>query len=77
MKPSFIPPRAQRELREVVRYRVTLVEERAAEANRIAKVLEGANIKLASVATDILGKSGRAMLAAMVNGTTDPEQLAD
>ena len=75
VKPSFIPPRAQRELREVVRYRVMLVEERAAEANRIARV--GANIKLASVATDILGESGRAMLAAMVNGTTDPEQLAD
>ena len=54
---------------------MTLVEERAAEANRIARV--GANIKLASVATDILGESGRAMLAAMVNGTTDPEQLAD
>jgi transposase len=76
ISPSFIPPRAQRELREVVDYRGSLIAERAAEANRIAKVLEGANIKLGSVATDILGKSGRDMLAAIVGGTTDPEALA-
>jgi transposase len=76
LRPSFIPPRPQRELRELVRYRISLIEERADEANRIQKVLEGGNIKLGSVATDILGKSGRAMLQAMAAGTTDPETLA-
>ncbi len=76
LRPSFIPPRPQRELRELVRYRISLVEERADEANRIQKVLEGGNIKLGSVVSDILGKSGRAMLQAMAEGTTDPETLA-
>lgn len=76
ISPSFIPARAQRELRELVRYRSTLIAERAAESNRIQKVLEGANIKLASVASDVLGKSGRDMLAAIIDGTTDPETLA-
>jgi len=74
--PSFIPPRPQRELRELVRYRISLIAERADEANRIQKVLEGGNIKLGSVVNDILGKSGRAMLQAMAAGTTDPETLA-
>lgn len=76
LRPSFIPPRPQRELRELVRYRISLVEERADEANRIQKVLEGGNIKLGSVVSDILGKSGRAILQAMAAGTTDPETLA-
>ncbi len=77
LKPSFIPPRPQRELRELVRYRLSLIEERADEANRIQKVLEGANIKLGSVVTDILGKSGREMLAAMAAGCDTPEELAE
>src|SRR6516225_5259271 len=76
LKPSFIPPRPQRELRELVRYRISLIQERGDEANRIQKVLEGGNIKLGSVVSDILGKSGRAMLQAMAAGTTDPETLA-
>ncbi len=76
LKPSFIPPRPQRELRELVRYRISLIEERADEANRIQKVLEGGNIKLGSVVTDILGKSGRAMLTAMATGPSSPAELA-
>ncbi len=77
LKPSFIPPRPQRELRELVRYRISLIEERADEANRIQKVLEGGNIKLGSVVTDILGKSGRAMLTAMAAGPSSPAELAE
>ncbi len=77
LRPSFVPPRPQRELRELVRYRTTLVRERAAEVNRLQKTLEGANIKLAAVATDITGTSGRAILAALVAGTTPPAALAD
>jgi transposase len=73
---GFIPDRPQRELREVTRYRTTLIHERANEVNRLQKVLEGANIKLSSVATDILGKSGRAILEALVGGTTDAAALA-
>lgn len=76
LRGSYIPGREQRELRELVRYRKALVRERSAEANRLQKTLEGANIKLASVASDVLGKSGRAMLEALVAGTTDPEVLA-
>lgn len=77
LKPSFIPPRPQRELRELVRYRISLIQERADEANRIQKVLEGGNIKLGSVATNILGKSSRAILDAIVAGTSTPEALAN
>ncbi len=77
LKASFIPDRPQRELRELTRYRVSLLQERSAEVNRIHKTLEGANIKLAGVATDILGKSGREMLDALVAGETDPAVLAD
>lgn len=77
IKASFIPPRAQRELRELVVYRSTLITERASEANRIAKVLEGGNIKLGGVVTDILGKSSRKMLAALAAGVDDPKALAD
>ncbi len=76
LKPSFIPPRPQRELRELVRYRTSLIRERANEANRIQKVLEGGNIKLGSVVTQILGKSGREILGAMAAGTSTPEVLA-
>jgi transposase len=77
LRPSFVPDRAQRELRELTRYRTSLVRERTAEANRLQKTLEGANIKLAAVATDILGVSGRQMLAALVAGIEDPMALAE
>ncbi len=77
LRPSFIPDRAQRELRELVRYRRSLIQQRAQVINRIQKVLEGANIKLASVASDVVGVSGRAMLQAMVAGTDNPDALAD
>jgi transposase len=76
LRASFIPDRPHRELRELTRYRTTLVHERANEVNRLQKVLEGANIKLASVATDILGKSGRDMLETLVAGTADATALA-
>jgi len=76
LKASVIPPRPQRELREIVRYRQSLVQERVAEANRIQKILEGANIKLASVISDILGKSGTRILQALAAGETDPAALA-
>jgi transposase len=73
---SFIPDRAQRELRELVRYRRSVIQERAREASRIQKILEGANIKLGSVASDVLGVSGRAMLRQIIAGVDDAEQLA-
>jgi transposase len=73
---SFVPDRPQRELRELTRYRTSLVRERTAAANRLQKTLEGANVKLASVATDIMGKSGREILAALVAGETDGTVLA-
>jgi transposase len=62
LRGSFVPPAAQRELRDVVRYRKRLIEDRAREANRVQKVLETANIKLASVVTDVLGVSPRSVL---------------
>lgn len=77
LKPSFIPPKPQRVLREMTRYRSTLVQERTRIVNRIQKGLEGANIKLSSVATDIMGVSGRAMLAEIAAGQTDAELMAD
>ena len=77
LKPSYIPARPQRELRELTRYRRSLVQERSREANRIQKVLEGANVKLGSVATDLLGVSGRAMLKAMSQGEDDPKRLTE
>jgi transposase len=77
LRASFIPPRPERELRELVRYRTSLIRERASEINRIAKVLEGANVKLGSVSTNIGGVSGRAILTALVEGMVDPEALAD
>jgi transposase len=73
---SFVPDRPQRELRELTRYRTALIQERSAEVNRLQKTLEGANIKLASVATDVMGTSGRQMLAALVAGATDGATLA-
>jgi transposase len=76
LRGSFVPDRDQRELRELTRYRTSLVRERTAEANRLQKTLEGANIKLAAVATDSLGVSGRAMLTALVDGATDTAALA-
>ena len=76
LRASFVPDRARRELRELTRHRTSLVRERVAAANRLQKVLEGANIKLAAVATDILGKSGREILAALVGGSTDAVALA-
>ena len=76
LRASFIPARPQRELRELTRYRTSLVQERSAEVNRLQKTLEGANIKLSSVATDIMGKSGRDMLAALVAGRSDAAALA-
>jgi transposase len=76
LQPSFIPDRAQRELRELTRYRKSVIEERAREANRIQKVLEGANIKLGSVISDVLGTSGTRILRALARGETDPAQLA-
>ncbi len=76
LRTSFIPPRPQRELRELTRYRSSVRAERADEVNRLQKTLESANIKLASVASDILGLSGRAMLEALVAGESDPGVLA-
>lgn len=76
LRASFIPDRGQRELRELVRYRRSLVQERTREANRLQKVLEGANLKLGVVASDVLGRSGRDMLAAISQGTDDPVELA-
>lgn len=77
VRKSFVPPRHIRELRDLTRYRKALIRERTGEVNRLHKVLEDAGIKLSSVASDILGVSGRAMLEALVAGTRDPAVLAD
>jgi len=77
LRASFVPPKHQRQLRTLTRYRKTQIAERQREANRLHKTLEDTNIKLDCVASDILGKSGRAMLDALVAGTTDPQVLAD
>src|SRR6185437_830333 len=77
LRPSFVPPTPIRELRDLTRYRASLAQEINRIANRIQKVLEDANIKLASVATDALGASGRAMLEAMVKGEQDSQRLAE
>ncbi len=76
LRGSFVPARPQRELRELVRYRTALVRQRAQVTNRVQKTLEGANIKLASVATNVIGVSGRAMLAELAKGETDSTVLA-
>jgi len=77
LKPSFIPEKPQRDLRDLTRERSALVRERTRVANRIQKVLEQGNIKLASVASDVLGVSGRAMLQALANGETDVVKMAN
>jgi len=77
LRASFVPPKPIRDLRLLTRYRRTQIAERKREAQRLHKALEDTGIKLDCVATDILGKSGRAMLDALVAGTTDPEQLAE
>jgi transposase len=77
LRGSFVPDREQRELREVTRYRTSLIQERSAEVNRVQKTLEGANIKLASVATDLMGRSGREILGALVAGTMDAQAMAN
>ena len=76
VRSSFIPDLPQREMRELVRYRKTLIRERASEINRIQKTLEGANIKLSSVASNVMGASGRAILQQLVSGVRDPALLA-
>ena len=76
LQASFIPPVVQRDLRDLTRYRTKLVQERAREVNRVQGVLERANIKLASVAADVLGVSGRAMLEALIAGQADPATMA-
>jgi len=76
IRPSFVPPLPIRELRELTRYRRSLVNDQARERNRIQKLLETASIKLASVASDVFGTSGRAMLRALADGDTDPTRLA-
>ncbi len=77
LRPSFVPPREIRELRDYTRLRTDLIEERSRHKQRLEKLLEDALIKLSTVATDIFGKSGRAMLEALVTGERDPEVLAE
>jgi transposase len=77
LEASVIPPAPLREWRDLTRYRKTLIQERSREINGWQKVLETANVKLASVVSDVLGKSGQAMLDALVRGTTDAEVRAD
>jgi transposase len=77
LRASFIPPQGQRDLRDLTRYRTKLVQERSREVNRMQGVLERANVKLAAVATDVMGVSGRAILAALVEGRADPATMAE
>jgi transposase len=77
LRASFVPPPPIRELRDLTRYRVQQVRDRAQEVNRLCKILEDTGLKLTSVVTDVMGASGRAMLAALVEGTTDPAVLAE
>ena len=77
LRASFVPPRPMRDLRDLIRYRRKQVQERTREVNRLHRVLEDAGIKLATVATDVMGLSGRAMMDALLKGTTDPMVLAD
>jgi transposase len=77
VRPSFVPPKEIRELRNLTRYRKRQIEERAEEIQRLEKILQEAGIKLSSVATRVLGASGRAMIEALLSGTTDPEVLAE
>ncbi len=77
LRPSFVPPRPFRELRDLTRHRKALIRARTSEVNRLHKVLEDAGVKLATVATDVMGVSGRGMMRALIGGVTDPEVLAD
>ncbi len=77
LRGSFVPPPAIRELRDLTRYRKALTEERNREVNRIHKILEDAGVKLAVVASDVMGVSGRAMMRALIEGQADPEALAE
>ncbi len=77
LRGSVVPARPQRELRELTRYRTSLIQERTAHVNRLHKTLEGANLKLAAVATDVTGVSARRMLEALAAGEADPAALAD
>lgn len=77
LRSSLVPPPPLRDLRELTRYRKHQIEERTQEVNRLHRLLEDAGVKLASVASDVMGASGRAMLAAVVEGTADPDVLAD
>jgi len=76
VRKSFVPPKWQRALRDLTRYRRKLVEAQASERNRLQRLLETCNVKLASVATDVFGKSGREMLRALIKGEESPEQMA-
>lgn len=76
LKASFVPPTPQRNLRDLVRYRTKLIQERTQEINRIQKVLEDANLKLASVVSDVMGVSAREMLASLIAGEENPQVLA-
>jgi transposase len=77
LKPSFVPPKPIRTLRNLTRYRKTQIQDRSREVARLHKILEDTGIKLGCVASDIMGKSGREMLSALVAGTTDPSVLAE
>jgi transposase len=77
LRPSFVPPKPICELRDLTRYRRKLVENQAAERNRLLKLLESANIKLASVASDVFGISGRLMLRALIDGKASPKEMAE
>ena len=77
VRASFVPPKPIRELRDLTRFRKTRIEERTREAQRLDKILQDAGVKLSSVASDVLGRSGRDMLDALVAGTRDPEVLAE
>lgn len=77
IRPSFVPPKDIRQLRDLVRYRTKVTQSRTAERNRLQKLLEGANIKLGSVATDVFGKSGLEMIQALIGGVETPTQMAE
>jgi transposase len=77
VSPSFVPPKPIRELRNLTRYRRAQIEERTREVQRLDKILQDAGVKLSSVASDLLGASGRAMLEALVSGTRDPQVLCE
>lgn len=77
LRSSFVPPKPIRQLRDLTRYRRKLVESQVAERNRLLKLLETANIKLAGVATDVFGMSGRLMLRALIEGKATPQEMAD